>query len=144
MLAAEKDADLNAAGCACIALGRCGGPKAAQVLSQAFQHHRHCFVKYYAALALGLTGDKSALPVLLEGLKHDSSFGPASSASAAIEMLGRFEGGETLLDCLKNKRHAAIRQYSALALGHLRFEPGKKPTRRPAPSSLGGSAKGRV
>ncbi|GEM_PF-3063366 len=115
----EKESDATVAGCAASALSRYG-KDVVKPLGEATARHRHCLVKYHAALSLGRVGLPEAEPYLVELLSNQHVFGSAASGAAGLQLLGKISKPAPLLEALANPKHATVRQYAALAVGTLR------------------------
>lgn len=120
--ALEKDRDATVRGCAALALGRSRDPRAVQALAKACANRSYSFLANYAAIALGLSGSPEALGPLTEGLKS-KQFDHLSSCAAALAILGCPEAEKPVLEALENRNHPIVREYAAIALGHLK-QPG--------------------
>ncbi len=117
--ALEKDRDPSVRGCAALALGRSRDPRAVQALAKACANRSYSFLANYAAIALGLSGSPEALGPLTEGLKS-KQFDHLTSCAAGLAILGCPEAEKPVLEALENRNHPIVREYAAIALGHLK------------------------
>ena len=112
---ARKTEDLGAY---VLALGMRRHPPAAQAVVDKLERLRRPADRGYSALALGMIGERSAIPSL-EALLADEDTHPAVSRDAglALGLLGEVSAVDTLLELLATREDEPTQQALALALG---------------------------
>lgn len=124
-----KDADNSVKNFAAISLGRIGGSEAIDFLKKHFAKTPY-LTRAFVAIALGISGDASVGPILLEAFGESSEQSFRGACAIALGILGDQLFGAQLLDTLGKEKNTTFRGNLVLALGMMAYEPAKDQIKR--------------
>jgi len=110
--------DMPARAFACIALGEQKGPRARKLLLQTLTSAPDTSMKSFAALGLGILGDETVVPYLVEPLlKSSVPMDHRNACAVALGIIGSKNAVAPLEKIFREEKSPSLRGYTALALG---------------------------
>lgn len=115
---AERESNADSLAAYMVALGLAGGEQAFETLIE-YLDDSQVQTASYAAVALGLTGNANAHPVLRRALQDNSSPIFQQRAAFALGLLGNSAAVPSLVALIQKSGNAPVASFAALAIGML-------------------------